>query len=575
MGTCADPIDITDAIALNGSYQGIANQLANTLSAACGSAADDKASTLVFQVPAAGNYRIEATGPGSELGHGVYVRAACDAPETELGCLATSGQIRLGIPAPMTLYITVAGFWFESGYTLTIAADPPCASDADCINTGIGSLCNPAGVCLACEGIDDCNGRLCDVMVGQCLPCSGAMDCVGNPFGSFCSDTGVCSGCTVDAECAGMPQGQVCLPQTHSCGCMANADCPADKEACVESTCIDCKPGFIDCNGSTSDACEIDPLVNPAHCGGCGGCSYGGCNAGVCSPAPTSLHEGMATVLAVDDDRVYFDDGGNLLALSKSNGRVSTLVSAQGQIRHIVVDAGYVYWSAHQNSNGHVRRLSKGGGAPETLWSQNLGLLGSISDLEIDAADVFFSYTISPWHIIARMPKSGGATTALVSDDASLQDDITLAGNYVFYNDFLDLRRVPKAGGNSVYLLQGDVKSDGTHIYFYDEAGGVRRRDLDGMNDAVIASPLAGWKLRVRAVDDTTVFLDGGTGPDGAYQNAPGKLNTFLFAVPKTGGMLRMIGSGVGAGQLALDGFGSDATHVYFTVAGKLLRLAK
>ncbi|UQA59383.1 hypothetical protein [Polyangium aurulentum] len=574
-GTCADPIDITGAIALNGSYQGIANQSANTTSAACYSASEDKANTLVFQVPAAGNYRFEATGPGGVTGHGLYVRAACDAPETELGCTSNDIPVRIGIPAPMTLYITVAGYWFESGYTLTITADPPCASDDDCKNTSFGPLCNPAGVCLECEGLDDCNGRLCDVMLGQCLPCSGASDCVGNPFGSYCSASGACKGCTVDAECAGKPQGQVCLQGTHSCGCTALADCPADKEACVASTCIDCKPGFIDCNGSGNDACEIDPLVNPSHCGGCGGCSYGGCNAGVCSPAPAVLHEGKAAVLAVDDDSVYFDDGGNLVALSKSNGMVSTLAPAQGTIRSIVVDAAHVYWSSHKIPITYIRRIPKGGGAPETLWSGDVDFFGTFFDLEIDATDAFFTYTLSASRYIARVPKSGGASTTVLSTDSLLQGDITVAGSYVFYNDFYDLRRVPKAGGQSMYLLQGDVKSDGTHLYYYDKSGGVHRCDLDGKNDTVIASPLPGWTLYVRAVDDTTIFLDGSSGPDGSMKSGLNKLNIFLFAVPKTGGMLSMIGAGVGSGQIRLDGFGSDATHVYFTTAGKLLRVAK
>ncbi|MEQ9081610.1 MAG: hypothetical protein RLP09_47530 [Sandaracinaceae bacterium] len=75
--------------------------------------------------------------------------------------------------------------------------------------------------------------------------------------------------------------------------CTTVADCLEEPHAtvsCVEGACRydGCDDGFADCNGSTSDGCEVELAVADAHCGACGlVCDpvhgVGGCERGVCA----------------------------------------------------------------------------------------------------------------------------------------------------------------------------------------------------------------------------------------------------------------------------------------------------
>ncbi|MEC7523324.1 MAG: hypothetical protein VYE22_25820 [Myxococcota bacterium] len=75
--------------------------------------------------------------------------------------------------------------------------------------------------------------------------------------------------------------------------CTTVADCLEEPHAivsCLEGTCRydGCEAGFADCNGSTSDGCEVELASDDAHCGACGvSCDpahgVGGCEAGACA----------------------------------------------------------------------------------------------------------------------------------------------------------------------------------------------------------------------------------------------------------------------------------------------------
>ncbi len=75
------------------------------------------------------------------------------------------------------------------------------------------------------------------------------------------------------------------------CGACGTA-CPSFTNAatvCSQGACgFTCRTGFGDCDGDSSNGCEVNTATNPAHCGGCGTVcsrpnSVGACTAGACS----------------------------------------------------------------------------------------------------------------------------------------------------------------------------------------------------------------------------------------------------------------------------------------------------
>jgi MYXO-CTERM domain-containing protein len=77
-----------------------------------------------------------------------------------------------------------------------------------------------------------------------------------------------------------------------NCGwCGRSCARPNAQFACQASQCVflDCDPGFADCDALLANGCESDPLVDPAHCGGCGNAcpampnALPGCAAGQCA----------------------------------------------------------------------------------------------------------------------------------------------------------------------------------------------------------------------------------------------------------------------------------------------------
>ncbi|MFO7567494.1 MAG: choice-of-anchor L domain-containing protein [Enhygromyxa sp.] len=122
--------------------------------------------------------------------------------------------------------------------------DPPCQSDADCVD-------NDAPIC-------DGNG--------ECVPCTPDNDVCA--IGQYCTNDNVCVvGCLDDQDC---PNDLVCGDNNTCTGCVMDAHCPlgsiCDAGDCVPG-CTDqqpCQDGFSCCGGDCKD------LTNdPEYCGSC------------------------------------------------------------------------------------------------------------------------------------------------------------------------------------------------------------------------------------------------------------------------------------------------------------------
>lgn len=240
-GTCASPIDITGVIEKSGKYA--AKPQGEVAMGAPGNCAPPSGPGAVLQwnVPEAGNYRVTVLSPNGDVADEpaatITVRTDCPAPESELACdYDLSHDVFFGLPGKATVFIVVAGAWYQDGYALSVEKEAPCSAPADC-NDGLANLCS-AGVCVQCDDAGDCGGKICEVDVGQCVPCTSNADCMGKPTGSFCTNVGTCFGCVADSECAGSAAGEVCVAALHSCGCETAADCPAAGAQCVGNACM-------------------------------------------------------------------------------------------------------------------------------------------------------------------------------------------------------------------------------------------------------------------------------------------------------------------------------------------------
>ena len=93
---------------------------------------------------------------------------------------------------------------------------------------------------------------------------------------------------------------------SETTGASASSSSGAFASGSSETGALECPDGFDRCGG---DACDVDVLADPEHCGRCGhDCLGGECVRGQCLPA--SLHvAGDLRDLDVDEDFVFFATG--------------------------------------------------------------------------------------------------------------------------------------------------------------------------------------------------------------------------------------------------------------------------
>ncbi|WP_437893728.1 FG-GAP-like repeat-containing protein [Sorangium sp. So ce124] len=192
-----------------------------------------------------------------------------------------------------------------------------CDANAACTNTpgsftcacnagyfGDGVTCTDVDECAL--GTDDCDAN------ATCIDASGSFTCACN---AGYEGDGVT--CTNIDECAESPcqNGGACVDgiNSYTCECLpgyTGDSCETDIDECAESpcqnggTCVDdinsytceclptyegtsceaCEGTLADCNGLTSDGCEVNLQSDPSHCNACDSacaagqiCSNGGC----------------------------------------------------------------------------------------------------------------------------------------------------------------------------------------------------------------------------------------------------------------------------------------------------------
>lgn len=131
-----------------------------------------------------------------------------------------------------------------------------------------GGTCPSCGVGIACSLGSDCQSGICQGSVCQCP--AGTVNCGG-----------VCRNTSTDPN------------NCSTCGLVCSL--PNATPSCVGGQCriSSCNSGYLDCNGSSVDGCEVNVTTSTTNCGGCGivcssshmatiSCSGGVCN-GTCA----------------------------------------------------------------------------------------------------------------------------------------------------------------------------------------------------------------------------------------------------------------------------------------------------
>ncbi len=227
---------------------------------------------------------------------------------------------------------------------------------------------------------------------------------------------------------------------------------------------------------------------------------------------PLARTQGLATELEVDATNVYWVELGSpgspgksqIMKRSKSAfalGLPQQLVSQDGSIYDLMADAYNLYWFNQTYENGEMRvsvhRVSKFGGAVATLsavpadshaWTSDEAWLyvatgegiarvskssGAREVIATSAEQIFLNLFVDASHVywtnylgIFRAPKTGGATTQLVTESVN---GFVLSGSDLYYVPYREdaLRRVSKSGGTATTVLQNFRPSSqwgtGTH----------------------------------------------------------------------------------------------------------------
>ena len=175
----------------------------------------------------------------------------------------------------------------------TCSCDPRPHSTATCGSGGCEYACLPDF--FDCDGQPG-NGCEADLMssglhCGTCQTKCGAKanattQCVQGQCKSVCDlgkadCNGGGDGCETDTDGS--------IDHCGDCGVVCSAG-PHSKAACSSGACkLACDGGFADCNGLSSDGCEVDAGNDPQHCGTCGiACNGGKCVNGACQCAAIS-----------------------------------------------------------------------------------------------------------------------------------------------------------------------------------------------------------------------------------------------------------------------------------------------
>lgn len=228
----------------------------------------------------------------------------------------------------------------------------------------------------------------------------------------------------------------------------------------------------------------------------------------------------MVDAVAMDATSLYFtcEDGGVYRLEKAGTAPPEHLATFPGQHAWgIAVDDASVYWTALADGlhGGVVLRAPKSGGEATVLAASRLRPWG----IALDDHEVFWIDQGSPSEgkITTLVPGSvqavskGGGSVRPLTDDVAIGDALALTGDALVWHESQAIRRLPRAGGTPVALLETSVpfavsnlvpSSDGVVFAYGDGSWSIRT--LGDAGPSTLAADVA--QPAAVLVDGSTVF---------------------------------------------------------------------
>jgi hypothetical protein len=341
--------------------------------------------------------------------------------------------------------------------------------------------------------------------------------------GGACTPGGSCSAKQRRCDTAsGVPQ--VCSTQ----GEWENQPSCRTDQVCAGGECL-CRAAFTTCG----DQC-VTLETDGKHCGRCGhDCLGGECIGGTCQPY--EIVESGASSLAVDSTHVYWLDQlenvGNLRRVSKRGGAVETLASDLGYPGDVVVSDGQVYWgTSSSNPRGDIvipgifQAGLDGSGRKRFADAPN-----SVAGLSVANGMLFWGQWNDDGSCgFFNKALRSDATPAQLATDGS--GGFTVVGDCLFYlaatsSGAVSLRKqcgneAPVARFNTTKRISLSPRgaADAESLYFGSDEVGLMRLPLSG--DGNPTKLADGREVNHAVVEDGRVYyVDGETGAHSCTNN--------------------------------------------------------
>ncbi len=306
-----------------------------------------------------------------------------------------------------------------------------------------------------------------------------------------------------------------------------------------------------------------DLSSDASNCGAFGhSCLGGACVASVCQPVVLATGHPSAWDVRVQNGVVSWNDYGapNVFQVPASGGAVTSIPTA-GTVMTIALDSSSLLWGEHEPDGTSLINLTPLAGGPVT------SLLTTYTGAHGIATDANYVYDAG-YYFIRRTPRAGGPSDFVVTGLAMRQ--VAVDDAFVYWTEYQSngtVSRAPKTGGDAVALATGQEVGYGIAVrdgYVYWGAAGqghISRVPVTGGASELLVD-LSGGYGRAVVVDDANVYFSSIV--------SSGEVRV----VPRNGGTARTLATGLAD---APWGIAVDTTAVYFTDAqgGRVMKVAK
>lgn len=296
---------------------------------------------------------------------------------------------------------------------------------------------------------------------------------------------------------------------------------------CVSGSCtFACLTNFYDCDGDPTNGCEINLQNDAANCGACGNACAGtvsACSAAHCNVIVASQMNGLAGI-AADGAHVYFtaSTDGNVMRVDPDGSNLMLLAPNQSQPMAIATDGANAYFVDPIGQNvtsvgidgSNLQIIASGLNNPVAItyqggmlyWvTQNDGAVVESTPDGLTQTVLAMGETL-PMQIVSdgvnaywsasqglRMASIDGTTllpTTLIADVGV--SAVGSDGTFAYWADMGLIQRVMPDGTQQTSCSQSPtpangIVSDGSNVYWIDQAGNVKRAAVDGSSLTVLA----------------------------------------------------------------------------------------